>query len=558
MEKLVAYIEKAQPLFQKISRNRYLQAVKDGFVQNMPVVLFSSIFMLLANIPNIWGYHWPKDIEALLYKPYTYTMGFLGLLVAGTTAKALTDSFNRDLPLSNQINYISTMLASICGFMLLSADPVKDGLSTMHLGSSGLLASFISAFISVNVYNLFIKNEVTIRMPAEVPPNIAQAFVDILPFGATVLVALGLDQLTRLVIKVNFAQAVINVFQPLFTAADGYSGLAVIAGATAFFWFIGIHGPSIVNPPITAIMYANLAANLALYKNGQHVNLALTGPFCSFIVNLGGTGATFVVPYMFMLLSKSKRNRAVGRAAFIPTSFCVNEPILFGAPLILNPVFFIPFILTPIVNACLFKFFVQTLSMNAFVYELPWPTPAPIGLIMGTAFSKLAFVLAPLLLVVDFIIYYPFFKVYDDQILEQERSKAEELKEGAEIEQVQEEKETLLNASESLNKEINVLVLCAGGGTSALLRNSLRKAAKKYDVPIKASAGCYGEHRDILKNFDLVILAPQVASNYVDLKEDADRVGVKVAKTEGEQYIALTNNPEGAMQFVMGQLNKED
>ncbi len=126
--------------------------------------------------------------------------------------------------------------------------------------------------------------------------------------------------------------------------ADGYLGIALIYGAMSFFWFIGIHGPSIVEPAISAIAFLNLDANLQLVQSGEQAVNIITPGLQYFVATLGGTGATFVVPYIFMLLGKSKQNKAVGKASFIPTSFGVNEPILFGGPLVLNPIFFVPFI----------------------------------------------------------------------------------------------------------------------------------------------------------------------------------------------------------------------
>ena len=137
---------------------------------------------------------------------------------------------------------------------------------------------------------------------------------------------------------------------------------------------------------------------------------------------MGGTGATLIVPFLFMWLCKSERNRAIGRASVVPTFFGVNEPLLFGAPIVLNPIFFVPFVFAPIANVWIFKFFVDTLGMNSFSANLPWVTPGPLGIVLGTNFQVLSFILAALLVVVDVIIYYPFVKVYDEQILEEERS----------------------------------------------------------------------------------------------------------------------------------------
>lgn len=563
MNKLIAFIEKGKPFFEKLSRNIYLRAIRDGFIAGMPVILFSSIFILIAFVPNSWGFKWSDEVVAFLMKPYSYSMGILALLVAGTTAKSLTDSVNRSMEKTNQINYMSTLLAAIVGLLMLAADPIENGLATGFLGTKGLLSAFLAAFVTVAIYKICVKNNVTIRMPDEVPPNISQVFKDVIPFTLSVVSLYALDLLARHFVGASVAESIGKFFAPLFSAADGYLGITIIFGAFAFFWFVGIHGPSIVEPAIAAITYANAEVNLNLLQQGMHADKILTSGTQMFIVTMGGTGATLVVPFMFMWLTKSKRNRAIGRASVVPTFFGVNEPILFGAPLVLNPIFFIPFIFAPIANVWIFKFFIETLGMNSFTANLPWTTPAPLGLVLGTNFQVLSFILAALLIVVDVVIYYPFLKVYDEQILEEERlgksndelkdkvaanfntAKADAILEKAGVEATQ----------NTITEETNVLVLCAGGGTSGLLANALNKAAAEYNVPVKAAAGGYGAHREMLPEFDLVILAPQVASNFEDMKAETDKLGIKLAKTEGAQYIKLTRDGQGALAFVQAQFD---
>ena len=564
MKKLIEFIEKGKPFFEKLSRNIYLRAIRDGFIAGMPVILFSSIFILIAYVPNAFGFFWPKNIEALLMKPYGYSMGILAFLVAGTTAKSLTDSVNRSMPATNQINYLSTLLASMVGLLLLAADPIEGGISTGFLGTKGLLTAFLAAFIIVTIYKFCVKNEVTIKMPSEVPPNISQVFKDVIPFTLSIVLLYVLEIFVRHFIGTGVAEAVGKLFGPLFSAADGYLGITIIFGAFAFFWFVGIHGPSIVEPAIAVVTYANIDANLNLMRAGQHADKILTSGTQMFIVTMGGTGATLIVPFMFMWICKSKRNKAIGRASVVPTFFGVNEPILFGAPIVLNPVFFIPFIFAPIVNVWIFKVFIDVFKMNSFTANLPWTTPGPLGIILGTNLQVLSFILAALLIVVDFIIYYPFIKVYDKQILEEERlgTTNNELKEKVAANFNTEKANNILEKAgvektaavkNNITKETNVLVLCAGGGTSGLLANALNKAAKEFDVPVKAAAGGYGAHREILPEFDLVILAPQVASNFEDMKAETDKLGIKLAKTEGAQYIKLTRDGKGALDFVQAQ-----
>ncbi|HHA8114068.1 TPA: lactose-specific PTS transporter subunit EIIC [Streptococcus pneumoniae] len=563
MNKLIAFIEKGKPFFEKLSRNIYLRAIRDGFIAGMPVILFSSIFILIAFVPNSWGFKWSDEVVAFLMKPYSYSMGILALLVAGTTAKSLTDSVNRSMEKTNQINYMSTLLAAIVGLLMLAADPIENGLATGFLGTKGLLSAFLAAFVTVAIYKVCVKNNVTIRMPDEVPPNISQVFKDVIPFTLSVVSLYALDLLARHFVGASVAESIGKFFAPLFSAADGYLGITIIFGAFAFFWFVGIHGPSIVEPAIAAITYANAEVNLNLLQQGMHADKILTSGTQMFIVTMGGTGATLVVPFMFMWLTKSKRNRAIGRASVVPTFFGVNEPILFGAPLVLNPIFFIPFIFAPIANVWVFKFFIETLGMNSFTANLPWTTPAPLGLVLGTNFQVLSFILAALLIVVDVVIYYPFLKVYDEQILEEECSgkSNDELKEKvaanfntAKADDIL-EKAGVDAAQNTITEETNVLVLCAGGGTSGLLANALNKAAAEYNVPVKAAAGGYGAHREMLPEFDLVILAPQVASNFEDMKAETDKLGIKLAKTEGAQYIKLTRDGKGALAFVQAQFD---
>ncbi|HEM2890021.1 lactose-specific PTS transporter subunit EIIC [Streptococcus suis] len=558
MNKLIEFIEKGKPFFEKISRNPYLRAIRDGFIAAMPVILFSSIFLLVAFVPNIFGFTWSDEVVAAIMKPYGYTMGVVAVLVAGTTAKSLTDAFNRQLPKTNQINFISTMIASISGFLLLASDGIEGGFANGYMGTKGLLTAFLAAFITVNIYKVCVKNNVTIRMPDEVPPNVSQAFKDVIPYALSIFVLYGIDLVTRQFLGTNVAEAILKLFEPLFTAADGYVGITIIFGAYALFWFVGIHGPSIVEPAIAAITYANIETNFQLLQAGQHADKILTSGTQMFIVTMGGTGATLVVPFMFMWLTKSKRNKAIGRASVVPTFFGVNEPILFGAPLVLNPVFFVPFILAPIANVWIFKFFVDTLKMNSFSVNLPWTTPGPLGIVMGTNFAPLAFALAILLVVVDVLIYYPFLKVYDEQILAEEQSGKVEnsLKEKVAANFNTAKADAILEKAAvetEISEQTNVLVLCAGGGTSGLLANALTKAAKEYGVPVTATAGSYGAHREILPEYQLVILAPQVASNYDDIKQETDALGIKLAKTEGAQYIKLTRDGQGALDFVKQQ-----
>lgn len=602
MERLIALIEKGKPFFNAIARNKYLKAIRDGFISVMPIVIFSSIFMLVSAVPNVWGFYWPDDINNVLMKAYNYSMGILALAASATTAKHFCDAQNRDMPKNNQINFISVMIASVIGFLLLSSDAISvtengiaiSGLANGYLGSKGLLTAFISAFVTGAVYKFFVKRNITIKMPEQVPPNISQTFKDIIPFSVCVTLFWLFDFAFRSFFGFCFAQGVIQAFQPLFTAADGYVGLAIIYGAMSLFWFVGVHGPSIVEPAIAAALVSNLELNLAAFQAGEHATAILTKPTQDFVVAMGGTGATLIICFMFAFLAKSKEMRAIGRASAIPVCFGVNEPFLFGAPMVLNPVFFIPFILTPVANIWVLKLFVDILGMNGPMFSLPWTTPSPIGIALGLGLQPLAFLLIPALLIIDFLIYYPFFKVYDHQKCTEEAAVEEE-----ELAQITAAKEAAMTAAfqgqadnasvasgavaaaatemaaekrrtkgivdDAAGKAVgtdrlsalngrSVLVLCQGGGTSGLLANALAKAAEEHGIDLTSGADAYGGHIDIMADYDLVILAPQAASYYDELKQDAERMGIACCVTKGKQYIDLTRNGEAALVFVADQL----
>ncbi|HFK9594424.1 TPA: PTS transporter subunit EIIC [Enterococcus faecium] len=552
MKQLIQTIEKMKPHFEKISNNPYLRAIRDGFISLIPVILFSSFFLLAAYVPNAFGFHWDTSIETILMKAYNGSMGILGLLMAATVTKSLTETFNNKLPKTNQINPTSTMIAAFIGFVIIGVDTIEGGFSSEFMGTKGLLTSFVVGFIVPNIYRFCVKKNITVKMPEEVPGNISQTFKDLIPITLATVFFWLFDLGFRHLAGTGFSEKIIELFQPIFSAADGYLGLALIFGAMAFFWFVGIHGPSIVEPAVAAIYITNVEANLQLYQSGEHAPRILSQGIQYFVATLGGTGATLILTFMFAFLAKSKQMKTIGRASAIPVLFGVNEPILFGAPVVLNPIFFIPFVTAPILNVWIFKFFVDTLGMDGFIYNLPWTTPGPIGLILGTGFAGLAVLLVILLLIVDFLIYFPFFKAYDNELVAKEN--LEEVKaEPIFTEEPPIAKQVITGLMEEGGQK-NVLVLCANGATSSMLANAIKKGAKARAIDIESTAMAYGQHKDLINEFDLIVLAPQMASMFKELEEDVKNYKTKAVSTSGAEYVALAKAPNQAVDFVFKNL----
>ena len=552
MKQLIQTIEKMKPHFEKISNNPYLRAIRDGFISLIPVILFSSFFLLAAYVPNAFGFHWDTSIETILMKAYNGSMGILGLLMAATVTKSLTETFNNKLPKTNQINPTSTMIAAFIGFVIIGVDAIEGGFSSDFLGTKGLLTAFVVGFIVPNVYRFCVKNNITVKMPEEVPGNISQTFKDLIPITLATVFFWLFDLGFRHLAGTGFSEKIIELFQPIFSAADGYLGLALIFGAMAFFWFVGIHGPSIVEPAVAAIYITNVEANLQLYQSGEHAPRILSQGIQYFVATLGGTGATLILTFMFAFLAKSKQMKTIGRASAIPVLFGVNEPILFGAPVVLNPIFFIPFVTAPILNVWIFKFFVDTLGMDGFIYNLPWTTPGPIGLILGTGFAGLAVLLVILLLIVDFLIYFPFFKAYDNELVAKET--LEEVKAEPIFTEEPPIAEQVTTGLMEEGGQKNVLVLCANGATSSMLANAIKKGAKARAIDIESTAMAYGQHKDLINEFDLIVLAPQMASMFKELEEDVKNYKTKAVSTSGAEYVALAKAPNQAVDFVFKNL----
>lgn len=592
MDAIVKMLEKHQPFFEKISRNIYLQAIKDGFLGCMPIVLTSSIFLLIATLPGVVGITLPQPLIDWCNKLYNFTMGVMGIMVAGTTAKNFTASMNRRMPAGKVLNDGSTMVAAQCSMLLLAVTQFTTKFNGSELsvfdctsmGTRGLFSAYIAAFITVWVYKFCVSRDLTIKLPKEVPGAIAQNFRDIIPFGGAVIICGIIDVVVRNLMGVPFSELLIKLLSPLFTAAETYPGLILIQAATAFFWFIGVHGPSIVQPGIDPIRLANQAENLQVLLAGGHPAHSLTFNM-SLVGEFGGTGATFIVPLLLILFMKSKQLKAVGKASIVPVAFAVNEPLLFGAPMILNPYMLIPFVAAGCVNVSVAKFFIDNVGMNGFSFVVPWATPAPIGIFITTNFQLIALVFVAIIILLDAIIYLPFLKAYDKLLCDQEAERAAELglesygaaaiaastsapaieqtaaaveptAAAADSKPVADQPEPAADASAKKDVDgLKVLVLCAGAGTSAMLANAIKEGAAQTGENIASSAGAYGQHTAIMDQYDVIVLAPQVRSYYNDMKADTDRLGIKLLAPRGKEYIDLTRDPAGAIKWLRENLD---
>ena len=543
MEKFMKKLEQLTPFFNKFAQNKYIKSIMNGFMASIAVTLISSVFIMINTLPNSWGYYWPEAVSTLLMVPYNFSMGLIGLILSLLIAKSLVNEVNREMPEDKQLDQFSTSLFSMISFIIFVRELTPDGaLNISNFGSPGIFVAILTSIISVNIFAFCIKKDIVIKLPKEVPPGLSKTFRDVIAGSVSLLLLYGLDILIRTYTGSSIVVMIMNVLSPIFAIGDSYIGLFFIMFSVSALTWIGIHGSSVVLGAISPLMMMNLATNQELAAQGLKATETLTGGIAT-VGLLGGSGATLMVTFLFAFLAKSKANKSVGRAALVPGNFMVNEPILFGGPVLMNPYFFIPYLLTPAVNVLIYKFFIDVLGMGGATMSLAMGTPMLVSVVAVHNFAPLAFLLLAVLVAVDTLAYLPFFLAYDKSMVKNE------LENGYE-ENVVEEVKTLKSKD-----GLKVLVLCQAGGTSSLLANAINKGAQEGGSPIKAKANTVNSV--VMANesdTDLLVLSPQARSYYDYLKDDCDKYGIKLVTTKGAQYINLSQDSTKAVNFVITEM----
>ena len=284
------------------------------------------------------------------------------------------------------------------------------------LGSAGLFVGIIAAFIAVEIYHLFDSRGWKIKMPDAVPPAVARSFENLFP---TVAVILLFGSITYW-FGFDWHGLVGTLVAPLVSASDGLGSVLLIVFLTCFFWVFGIHGASIVGSLARPIWLILLEQNTAALAAGEAMPNIAPEPFYQWFIWIGGAGATIGLAILMAFFAKSHYAKDLGKTAFLPACFNINEPIIFGAPIALNPTLVIPFCIAPIVNAIVAYVataigLVSRVSVNA-----PWTFPTQIVEYLDCGCDWREFVLNVVLIVLSVVIYYPFFRMWDGQLIKEE------------------------------------------------------------------------------------------------------------------------------------------
>lgn len=425
MDNFVNFLNiKILPFANKMGTQRHMTAIRKGIISTLPLTIVGSFFTLINNIPIDSVAKALEPYKELLDIPFRYTVGILALYATFGIASSLAESYKLD-KLTNGILAVLAFLVSTA-VPIHVTEKVKNVIDAgryiniANLSASSLFASIVTALLTVEIYRFFKEKNITIKMPDGVPPEVSNSFVALIP-AAVILI---LFWAIRSIFGFNIATFLSMILMPLKGVLVGNSllgGLLTIFLITGF-WTLGIHGAAIMDPIIRPFWEMSIAQNMSEFASGtsaHQLSTIFTEQFLQWFIWIGGAGGTLALVVLFMF-SKSAYLKDLGKLSFLPGLFNINEPIVFGAPIVMNPILGIPFIVGPLVTGTLSYILTITGVVPMMMARLPFTVPGPLGAFISTNWSVPALILSCVNFFIQLAIYYPFFKVFEKQQLEKE------------------------------------------------------------------------------------------------------------------------------------------
>lgn len=401
------------PLAQKMDKQPHLSAIKKSMVAMTPVLIIGSLCLIPEAIGN-WlgdnaiGQFITNNLETFQL-PFYLTIGMMGLYVCFCIAYFLSDHYKLYVP--------GAMILSGVGFLLLVFDFTEDGgMNTRYLGTKGLFMAMIAGVVAVELYRWCKKKNFTIRMPENVPDFVSRSFELIPPSVIIVGAFMAIRLLCLAFFDVLPPEVLTQFLSPLIGSMDNPWMFVLVTFLGIVLFFFGIH-PSVLSPVTAPIAAQFLAENIEAMQAGQALPHFYTGGMTSAFANFTGTGVTFGLVF-WCLLSKNKAHKKVGQVSLVPALFGINEPVLFGAPVVLNPTFFIPYVLGGTILATFPAFL-----MHAGILAKPFFNPPYVGVFLEGFLVNghwLTIVVQALQMIGSILIWYPFYKLYEKQCEDQE------------------------------------------------------------------------------------------------------------------------------------------
>lgn len=419
------------PIADALSKNKVLVAIRDGFMITVPIVIVGSIFLLIASFPiqnwtemlaSVFGQGW----DSYLYRVVSIAFDTVALLAA----VGIGYCYARELGVDNKI--AGAMIALAC-FLIISpqkhplfvneAGRAFSGFAFANLGTRGMFLAMITGILSVQIFAWALKRKLIIRLPDGVPPAVMDSFASLIPAAIAIVVFSIVNIIfanTHYEYAHNFIYEILQA--PLIGLGKTHLFEVIYQFLSTLFWFFGINGPAVTNTIFGPIHKALTLENYNAAQAGLQMTNIYTAGFSDFFCNFGGGGSTLGLVIMMSVIGKSNRIKTLGRLSLPAGIFGINEPIIFGLPIVLNPIMVIPFILTPVANTVLATlatvFKIIPITNGA---QLPWTMPIGFSGFLITG-SIVASLFQFFLLFVDMAIYYPFLRVLDKKYLEEEKN----------------------------------------------------------------------------------------------------------------------------------------
>ena len=434
------------PIANKLGNQRHLAAIRDGMVVAIPLSILGGVCLIISTppfkpdtLPN-WGfigdlllgwYNWAQANKAMLQLPYNMTMALMGLFVAFAIAYHLAKRYK--MPTLNTA-IVSTAVFFIVTSPAVSAVPtsaISEGsnmtdllgmagnyIPMKFLDAKGIFTAIIVAIGCVEIMHFMLAKNIRFKMPEGVPPAISSSFDAIMPLFVCVITFYAISLFIQNVSGELLPSMIMTLLAPAISGLDSLLGICLITIIAQTFWFFGLHGASITQPIRLPFMQMYLVANITAFTAGEPIAHFFTQPFWSYVITLGGGGATLGL-CILLLRSKSVELKTLGKLSIGPAIFNINEPIIFGLPMVLNPLMMIPFIFVPVINSIIAYACMAFQIVGKGVIETPWTTPAPLGAALGCMDFRAAIMVIGLI-VLDMCLYYPFFKLLEKQKLSEE------------------------------------------------------------------------------------------------------------------------------------------
>lgn len=415
------------PIAKLLTRSQHLMALRDGFQLAMPFIFVGCIFVPVIFPPfadsesafAVWWFSIATSVRPVLLPTYQVTIGVVGIIVAFGIAASLAKYYQLPERLSGLVGCIAFL--QLLGFHDMGPDYIR------YLGGSGLFTAIIASLYSIEVVRFFVRRNWYIKMPEDVPILTQQSFKLMIP----IFVVVTTLSMFNVWVESNFGSHLPHLieaaFRPLILASDSLVAILISILICQLLWFMGIHGALIVTGIMNPFWTSNLLENQSVLEQGSAVlpHIYLTA-FWDFFILVGGVGSTLPLIYL-AIRSRSNQLKSVGKIGAIPSIFNINEPILFGFPIIMNPLFLLPFVLVPMINATIAWFLTSANILDRVVLMIPWSVPAPIGAAWAANGSIANALMVILAMVNAYFLYLPFFKAHEKLLVEQERERAEKL-----------------------------------------------------------------------------------------------------------------------------------